>query len=96
VVQDFKRKHKKDITDNARAVKRVKAAAERAKRILSSSTSTSIEIDSLYDGIDYQMTLTRARFEELCADIFRKTMEPVEQVLRDAKMSKSDLSLIHI
>lgn len=91
VIQDFKRKHKKDITDNARAVKRVKAAAERAKRILSSSTSTTIEVESLYDGIDYQMTLTRARYEELCADIFRKTMDPVEQVLRDAKMSKSDI-----
>lgn len=91
VVQDFKRKYKKDITDNARAVKRVKAAAERAKRVLSSSTSTSIELDSLYEGIDYQMTLTRARFEELCMDIFRKAMEPVEQVLRDAKMSKGDI-----
>lgn len=91
VIQDFKRKHKKDITDNARAVKRVKAAAERAKRVLSSSTSTTIEVDSLYDGIDYQMTLTRARFEELCSDIFRKTMDPVEQVLRDAKMSKGDI-----
>lgn len=91
VVQDFKRKHKKDITDNARAVKRVKAAAERAKRVLSSSTSTSIEIDSLYDGVDYQLTLTRARFEELCMDIFRKAMDPVEQVLRDAKMSKGDV-----
>lgn len=91
ITQDFKRKHKKDITDNARAVKRVKTAAERAKRILSSSTSTSIEIDSLYDGIDYQMTLTRARFEELCSDIFRKAMDPVEQVLRDAKMGKSDI-----
>lgn len=91
VTQDFKRKHKKDITDNARAVKRVKAAAERAKRVLSSSTSTTIEIDSLYDGIDYQLTLTRARFEELCADIFRRAMDPVEQVLRDAKMSKSEI-----
>lgn len=91
VVQDFQRKHKRSFTDNARAVKRVKAAAERAKRVLSSSTSTSIEIDSLYDGIDYQLTLTRARFEELCMDIFRKAMNPVEQVLRDAKMSKGDV-----
>jgi L1 cell adhesion molecule like protein len=91
VIQDFKRKNKKDITDNARAVKRVKAAAERAKRVLSSSTSTTIELDSLYEGIDYQMTLTRARFEELCMDLFRQAMDPVEQVLRDAKMSKGDV-----
>lgn len=91
VVQDFKRKNKKDITSNARAMKRVKTSAERAKRVLSSSSSTSIEIDSLYDGIDFQMTLTRARLEELCSDIFRKAMDPVEQVLRDAKMSKSDI-----
>lgn len=91
VAQDFKRKNKKDLTENARAVKRVKAAAERAKRILSSSSSTTIEIDSLFDGIDYQLTLTRARLEELCSDIFRKAMDPVEQVLRDAKMSKSDI-----
>jgi L1 cell adhesion molecule like protein len=91
VIQDFKRKHKKDISDNARAVKRVKTAAERAKRVLSSSTSTTIELDSLYEGIDYQMTLTRARFEELCMDLFRQAMDPVEQVLRDAKMSKGEI-----
>jgi L1 cell adhesion molecule like protein len=72
-------------------MKRVKAAAERAKRVLSSTTSTTIEIESLYDGIDYQMTLTRARFEELCMDLFRQAMDPVDQVLRDAKMSKSDI-----
>jgi len=90
-VQEFKRKHKKDITDNARAMRRLRTACERAKRTLSSSTQTSIEIDSLYEGIDFFSSITRARFEELNMDLFRSTMEPVEKVLRDAKMSKNQV-----
>ena len=81
-LQDFKRKHKKDPSSSARAVRRLQTAAERAKRTLSSSTQTSIEIDSLYEGIDFYMTITRARFEELNMDLFRRCMEPVEKVLR--------------
>mmetsp|Transcript_23302 Transcript_23302/g.45368 ORF Transcript_23302/g.45368 Transcript_23302/m.45368 type:complete len:645 (+) Transcript_23302:55-1989(+) len=88
-VQEFKRKNKKDITSNARAMRRLRTACERAKRTLSSSTQTSIEIDSLFEGIDFFSSITRARFEELCMDLFRGTMEPVEKVLRDSKMSKS-------
>ena len=80
--QEFKRKHKKDPSPSARAVRRLQTAAERAKRTLSSSTQTSIEIDSLYEGIDFYMTITRARFEELNMDLFRRCMEPVEKVLR--------------
>merc|ERR1711939_1259928 len=88
-VQEFKRKHKKDMTGNARSMRRLRTACERAKRNLSSSAQTSIEIDSLFEGIDFYSSITRARFEELCQDLFRSTMEPVERVLRDAKIDKS-------
>ena len=90
-VQEFKRKHKKDISSNARAVRRLRTACERAKRTLSSATQTSIEIDSLYEGIDFYTSLTRARFEELCQDLFRSTLEPVEKVLRDSKIDKANV-----
>merc|ERR1711975_71223 len=87
-VAEFKRKHKKDLTANARALRRLRTACERAKRTLSTSTQAYIEIDSLFDGIDFQSTITRARFEEMNMDYFRKCLEPVEKVLRDAKISK--------
>lgn len=89
--QEFKRKHKKDISGSPRAVKRLKMACERVKRTLSSSTSANVELESLFEGTDFFTTITRAKFEELCADIFRKTMDPVDQVLRDAKMDKGDI-----
>ncbi|VEL15842.1 unnamed protein product, partial [Protopolystoma xenopodis] len=88
-VQEFKRKYKKDITDNKRAVRRLRTACERAKRTLSSSAQANVEIDSLYDGIDFYTSVTRARFEELNADLFRSTLDPVEKSLRDAKLDKS-------
>ncbi|CAL4938771.1 unnamed protein product [Urochloa decumbens] len=90
-VQEFKRKHKKDITGNPRALRRLRTACERAKRTLSSTAQTTIEIDSLYEGIDFYATITRARFEELNMDLFRKCMEPVEKCLRDAKVDKSQI-----
>merc|ERR1711978_231951 len=90
-VQEFKRKHKKDLTGNKRALRRLRTACERAKRTLSASAQASIEIDSLFEGIDFYTSITRARFEELCADLFRGTMDPVEKSLRDAKMDKSDI-----
>ena len=90
-VKEFKRKHKHDISENPRSLRRLRTACERAKRTLSSSTQTSIEIDSLFDGLDFFSSLTRARFEELCMDLFRATVDPVEKVLKDAKMSKSDV-----
>lgn len=90
-VGEFKRKHKKDITENKRAVRRLRTACERAKRTLSSSTQASIEIDSLFEGIDFYTSLTRARFEELNADLFRGTLEPVEKSLRDAKLDKAQI-----
>ncbi len=89
--QEFKRKHKQDLSNNPRSIRRLRTACERAKRTLSSTTQTSIEIDSLFEGIDFFSSLTRARFEELCMDLFRKTMEPVEKVLKDAKMGKNDI-----
>jgi L1 cell adhesion molecule like protein len=88
-VQEFKRKHKKDITGNPRALRRLRTSCERAKRTLSSTAQTSIEIDSLFEGIDFYTSITRARFEELNMDLFRKCMEPVEKCLRDSKMDKS-------
>ena len=86
--QEFKRKYKKDVTGNPRALRRLRTACERAKRTLSSSAQAAIEIDSLYEGADFYSSITRARFEELNMDLFRKCMEPVEKVLRDAKMDK--------
>ncbi|ESW26864.1 hypothetical protein PHAVU_003G154800 [Phaseolus vulgaris] len=88
-VSEFRRKHKKDISGNARALRRLRTACERAKRTLSSTAQTTIEIDSLYEGIDFYATITRARFEEMNMDLFRKCMEPVEKCLRDAKIDKS-------
>merc|ERR1719327_1499826 len=88
-VNEFKRKHKKDIKGNKRALRRLRTACERAKRTLSASAQANIEIDSLFEGIDFYTSVTRARFEELCSDLFRGTLEPVEKSLRDAKMDKS-------
>ncbi|XLS90601.1 hypothetical protein HN51_066609 [Arachis hypogaea] len=85
---EFKRKHKKNMSSNARALRRLRTACERAKRTLSSTSQTTIEIDSLFEGIDFYATITLARFEELNMDLFRKCMEPVEKCLRDAKVDK--------
>ncbi|XP_019406370.1 PREDICTED: heat shock-related 70 kDa protein 2 [Crocodylus porosus] len=93
-VEEFKRKHKRDIGGNKRAVRRLRTACERAKRTLSSSTQASIEIDSLFEGIDFYTSITRARFEELNADLFRGTLEPVEKALRDAKLDKGQVQEI--
>uniref|UniRef100_M1B4C8 Heat shock protein n=1 Tax=Solanum tuberosum TaxID=4113 RepID=M1B4C8_SOLTU len=90
-VQEFKRKHKKDISGNPRALRRLRTACERAKRTLSSTAQTTIEIDSLYEGIDFYATITRARFEEMNMDLFRKCMEPVEKCLKDAKIDKGHI-----
>jgi heat shock protein 1/8 len=91
---EFKRKSRLDISKNHRALRRLRTACERAKRTLSSSTQAQIEVDSLFEGVDFHSTLTRARFEEMNQDYFRKCMDPVEKVLRDAKMSKSQVDEI--
>ena len=90
-MKEFNRKHKKDMSGNKRALRRLRTACERAKRTLSASAQASIEIDSLFEGIDFYTSISRARFEELCADLFRGTLEPVEKALRDAKMDKSSI-----
>jgi len=90
-VQEFKRKNKKDLSSNARALRRLRTACERAKRTLSSAAQTTIEIDSLFEGIDFYTSITRARFEGLCQDLFRSTMDPVEKVLRDSKIDKANV-----
>jgi len=90
-IEEFKRKHRKDIKTNSRAIRRLRTACERAKRTLSSSAEASIEIDSLHEGIDFYSKISRARFEELCMDLFRGTMAPVEKALMDAKMDKSSI-----
>ncbi|KAJ8937271.1 hypothetical protein NQ318_005669 [Aromia moschata] len=88
---EFRRKYKKDLSKNPRALRRLRTAAERAKRTLSSSTEASLEIDALYEGIDFYTKISRARFEELNSDLFKGTLQPVEKALNDAHMSKSDV-----
>uniref|UniRef100_A0A915D4M2 Heat shock protein 70 n=1 Tax=Ditylenchus dipsaci TaxID=166011 RepID=A0A915D4M2_9BILA len=91
-VAEFKRKHKKDLASNPRALRRLRTACERAKKLFPAPPRLGcIEIDSLFDGIDFYTNITRARFEELCADLFRNTMDPVEKSIRDAKMDKSQI-----
>merc|ERR1719186_2060819 len=91
-VNEFKRKHKKDMKGNKRALRRLRTACERAKRILSASAQANIEIDSMFEGIDFYTSITRARFEELCSDLFKGTLEPVEKAMRDAKMDKTSIN----
>ena len=94
VALEFKKKTKLDITENPRAMRRVKTACERAKRTLSSAATANIEIDSLFEGQDCNVIITRAKFEDMCSDLFREAMEPVDQVLKDSKKSKSQVNEI--
>jgi heat shock 70kDa protein 1/2/6/8 len=90
-IEEFRRKTRIDIRDNAKAMRRLRTACERAKRILSTSSQSNIEVDSLADGNDFNAVLTRAKFESLCDSLFKRCMAPVEQVLRDAKMAKDQI-----
>jgi len=92
-VQEFKRKNKSagDVTKNARALRRLRTSCERAKRALSSGVQATVEVDSLIDGIDFNLSVSRSKFEDMCADYFRGTLTPVEKVLQDSKISKSDV-----
>ena len=90
-VEEFKKKHKKDISSNKKSMRRLQSACENAKKTISSSTFANIDIDSLFEGIDFSTKITRAKFESLCADLFKRTFDPVEKVLTDAKMSKSQI-----
>ena len=93
LLEDINKRFKKDLRKNSKCLRRMKTACERAKRSLSSTTSASIELDAL-DGLDYTFIFSRAKFEDICSDLFRKTMEPVEKVLKDAKVSKSQVDEI--
>lgn len=93
-IAEFKRKYGKDISGNNRAIRRLRTACERAKRTLSGGTEANVEIDALFEGADFYTKITRARFEEMCGDLFRATLEPVEKALRDAKMDKRDIQEI--
>jgi len=93
-VTEFKKKHKKDLSTNKRSLRRLRTACEKAKRTLSSSTNAAIEIDSIFEGIDFYTSMSRAKFESLCDDLFRGCIEPVEKVLRDSKSDKSDVDEI--
>lgn len=90
-VAEFKRKTRIDLTGNARALRRLRTACERAKRTLSSATQATVEIDSLAEGNDFQTTITRAKFEQMCEPVFRRTVAPLDQLLKDAKLSKDQI-----
>ncbi|KAL8122515.1 hypothetical protein AgCh_019016 [Apium graveolens] len=88
-VEDFRRKHRKDISGNAKCLRRLRNACEKAKRVLSHNAMTTIDVDSLFEGIDYYANITRAKFEDLNMDLFRSCMKTVEKCLKDADMDKS-------
>lgn len=90
-VGEFKKKTKIDLISHPRAMRRLRTACERAKHTLSSATQASVEVDSLHDGHDFQTTITRAKFEALCESLIKRCMEPIEQVLRDSKISKDQV-----
>jgi len=92
--KDFKRKHKKDMTGNPRSMRRLRTQCEQAKRTLSAAVRATIEVDSLFDGIDFHITITRAKFEQLCNEQFRNCLEPCRRVLQDAKISKNEVNEI--
>merc|ERR1712093_823204 len=89
--EDFKKKSGLDITGNARAIRRLRTQCEKAKRILSAAHTAPIECETLAEGEDYNATITRAKFEELCIDLFRQCMPPVENVLKDAGLAKNQV-----
>jgi len=91
-VQEFEKKNKGvNVKDNKRALRRLRTSCERAKRSLSTTTTATIEVDGFVNGLDLNLSITRAKFEALCDSIFRRTIVPLEQVLNDAKMSKADI-----
>jgi len=94
LIKDFKIKHKKDISDNKKSIRRLESACENAKKTLSATSVAQINIDSLFEGIDYDISITRAKFESLCIELFKRTFTPVENVLRDAKISKAEVDEI--
>ncbi|KAI0636730.1 heat shock protein HSS1 [Trametes polyzona] len=95
-VQEFKHRYKKDLSSNARALRRLHAAVERAKRSLSQLSQAHLEVDSIFQDIDFNTSLTRTRFEELCEDLFHRVLGLVEKVLEDAKVDRSQVHEIFL
>ena len=93
-VKVFKKKTGKDLSSDSRALQKLKGEVEKAKRDLSSVHQTKIDIENLFEGEDFSETITRARFEELCSDLFKKTIKPIDTVLSDADLKKSDIDEI--
>jgi len=94
--KEFKKKHKKDVFTNKKALSRLRSACEQAKRVLSSRSSTTISITSLIEGIDFESTLTRSQFEEINEDLFLEFMAKVDEVIKDAKILKSGIDDIYL
>jgi len=92
--EDIQKRFKKNVRENARAIKRLNIAAEKAKKTLSAATTTTIEVDSLLDGVDYNVSLSRAKFEQLADKVFQRTLQPLDRLLLDAKMAKNDIDEI--
>jgi L1 cell adhesion molecule like protein len=88
---EFRRRNNLDLKENPKALRRVRAACEKAKRALSSATQATVDIDAIMDGKDLNITITRAKFEELCMDLFKKCLAPLENVLKDSKLAKSEI-----
>ena len=93
-MSEFKRKHKKDLSSSKRSLRRLRTACERAKRTLSSQANASVELESIFEGVDFYSSITKARFEDLCADLFRGCLVPVEKVLKDSGLGKSEIDEI--
>ena len=94
LVEEFKKKHKKDISGNKKAISRLKMASERAKRTLSSCSTATIDVEALSEGIDFNTSITRAKFENLCMSLFKQCIDPVDKVLNDAHMDKASVDEI--
>ena len=88
---EFNKKYKTDMTKNAKSMRRLRTACESAKRTLSTATVANLEVDSLYEGNDFSASLTRAKYESLCSEIFQRTMTPVDQVMKDSGLSKKEI-----
>jgi len=91
-MSEFYKKNKCSMADNVKAKRRLRTQCERAKRTLSASMSTTIDVDSIHNGIDFSITINRAKFEELCNDQFKATMDPVAKVLKDSNTAKGDVN----
>lgn len=94
LAKEFKQKYKLDLYESPKAIRRLRTACERAKRVLSTSSSASVEVDNIYEGHDFYTSITRAKFEMICDDLFKRTIAPLDKALEDAKLSKADINQI--